>query len=107
MFSSLQEYRYFLLTAHLGHHLYARLVPSFELAREESAIESSALTEEEIELLALMSRGLADDDVAARLGWTRSTLRRRLHRAMEKLDARSRFQAGFLFAQVRASGGPP
>jgi DNA-binding NarL/FixJ family response regulator len=51
-------------------------------------------------LMDLLASGLTDENAAIRLGWTRWTLRRRLRKVMDKLSARSRLQAGYLFAQL-------
>ena len=56
-------------------------------------------TEDELALLRLLSRGLTDEVVAQKLGLTGRTLRRRLRSAMDKLDASSRFEAGFKLAR--------
>lgn len=56
-------------------------------------------TTEERRLLALLARGCTDQDAAAKLGWSRRTLQRNLERAMRKLGARSRFEAGFLLSR--------
>ena len=61
--------------------------------------ERSAMpTHDEIALLRLMSRGFTDEVVAQKLGLTGRTLRRRLRSAMDKLEASSRFEAGFKLA---------
>ena len=61
--------------------------------------ERSAMpTQDEIALLRLMSRGFTDEVVAQKLGLTGRTLRRRLRSAMDKLEASSRFEAGFKLA---------
>lgn len=57
-------------------------------------------TADEVRLMALLVTGMTDEDGAARLGWTRRTLRRRLKSAMEKLGATSRLQAGYEVARV-------
>ena len=56
-------------------------------------------TTHERRLMALLARGCTDEDAAAKLGWSRRTLQRNLTRAMEKLGARSRVEAGFLLAR--------
>ena len=56
-------------------------------------------TQDEVALLRLMSRGFTDEVVAQKLGLTGRTLRRRLRSAMDKLEASSRFEAGFKLAQ--------
>ena len=55
-------------------------------------------TDDELALLRLLSRGLTDEVVAQKLGLTGRTLRRRLRSAMDKLDASSRFEAGYKLA---------
>lgn len=55
-------------------------------------------TQDEIALLRLMSRGFTDEVVAQKLGLTGRTLRRRLRSAMDKLEASSRFEAGYRLA---------
>lgn len=56
-------------------------------------------TEDELALLRLLARGLTDEVVAQKLGLTGRTLRRRLRSAMDKLDASSRFEAGYKLAR--------
>lgn len=65
-------------------------------SEERSIIEP---TEDELALLRLLARGLTDEVVAQKLGLTGRTLRRRLRSAMDKLDASSRFEAGFKLAR--------
>ena len=55
-------------------------------------------TQDELALLSLLARGLTDEVIAQKLGLTGRTLRRRLRSAMDKLDASSRFEAGFKLA---------
>jgi DNA-binding NarL/FixJ family response regulator len=57
-------------------------------------------TPDEVRLMALLATGMTDEDAARRLGWTRWTLRRRLRTAMDKLESRSRLQAGYRLAQT-------
>ena len=66
-------------------------------------------TDDELALLRLLSRGFTDEVVAQKLGLTGRTLRRRLRSAMDKLEASSRFEAGFKLAQsgwLEAGSGP-
>ena len=56
-------------------------------------------TDDELALLRLLARGLTDEVVAQKLGLTGRTLRRRLRSAMDKLEASSRFEAGFKLAE--------
>lgn len=52
------------------------------------------LTAQELEVLRILSRGMTDEAVAKRLGISPRTARRIAANLMEKLGARSRFQAG-------------
>lgn len=74
-----------------------------ELRRSASADVGSSQgdhpTTHERRLMALLARGCTDQDAAAKLGWSRRTLQRNLRRAMHKLGARSRLEAGFLLAR--------
>lgn len=65
-------------------------------SEERSIIEP---TEDELALLRLLARGFTDEVVAQKLGLTGRTLRRRLRSAMDKLEASSRFEAGFKLAR--------
>jgi hypothetical protein len=59
-------------------------------------------------LLALLAAGLKDEAIARRLGCGVRTVRRRIAVAMESLDARTRFQAGYQAARDgRELGDPP
>lgn len=70
------------------------------LAAPTSEAGSSARpTDDELALLRLLSRGFTDEVVAQKLGLTGRTLRRRLRSAMDKLEASSRFEAGFKLAR--------
>ncbi len=78
------------------------------LAAPTSAERSTAQpTEDELALLRLLSRGLTDEVVAQKLGLTGRTLRRRLRSAMDKLEASSRFEAGFKLARCGWLEGSP
>lgn len=70
------------------------------LAAPISEERSSARpTDDELALLRMLARGLTDEVVAQKLGLTGRTLRRRLRSAMDKLEAGSRFEAGFKLAR--------
>lgn len=58
------------------------------------------LTTGEKLLLKLLAGGLTDDAAAKRLGVSLRTVRRQMSSLMERLDARSRFEAGLKAAQV-------
>ncbi|MDQ3982419.1 MAG: helix-turn-helix transcriptional regulator [Actinomycetota bacterium] len=60
----------------------------------------AAPTEEERAVASLLVTGMTDEMAARRLGLSRRTFRRRLKAVMDKLGARSRFQAGFMLAEA-------
>ncbi|MDQ3916806.1 MAG: LuxR C-terminal-related transcriptional regulator [Actinomycetota bacterium] len=51
-------------------------------------------------MASLLVTGMTDEMAARRLGLSRRTFRRRLKALMDKLGARSRFQAGFMLAET-------
>ncbi len=63
---------------------------------EERRRDEKGLSDQEREVLRLLSTGLTDEAVARRLDVSVRTLRRVTAELMERLDARSRFQAGCL-----------
>lgn len=71
----------------------------------------TGLSVQEGELLALLAKGLTDETAANRLGVSLSTVRRNMASIMERLGARSRFEAGLRAAQVgwlpEALAAPP
>ncbi|MFN2588379.1 MAG: helix-turn-helix transcriptional regulator [Actinomycetota bacterium] len=60
--------------------------------------ELPAPTDEERAVASLLVTGMTDEMAARRLGLSRRTFRRRLKALMDKLGARSRFQAGYMLA---------
>ncbi|HEV2755149.1 MAG TPA: helix-turn-helix transcriptional regulator [Actinomycetota bacterium] len=62
--------------------------------------ELPAPTDEERAVASLLVTGMTDEMAARRLGLSRRTFRRRLKALMDKLGARSRFQAGFMLAET-------
>lgn len=58
------------------------------------------LTNEELEVLALLITGVTDDVAAMTLGVSDRTIRARLRSAMDKLGARSRVEVGYLAAKA-------
>lgn len=58
------------------------------------------LTETEIEMVRLMSHGCTDEVAARKLGLSLRTVRRMVARLMERLQARSRFEAGVRAAKL-------
>ncbi|MEU4832208.1 LuxR C-terminal-related transcriptional regulator [Streptosporangium sp. NPDC023615] len=65
---------------------------------EERRRDEQGLSDQEREVFRLLSTGLTDEAVARRLDVSVRTLRRVTADLMERLDARSRFQAGYLAA---------
>lgn len=62
----------------------------------QTANEFTEVTGElEKRILQLMAAGIKDDGIAKRLGISTRTCRRYIKEIMEKLDAASRFQAGY------------
>ena len=57
-------------------------------------------TDEERAVASLLVTGMTDEMAARRLGLSRRTFRRRLKALMDKLGARSRFQAGYMLAET-------
>ena len=66
-----------------------------------------APTDEERAVASLLVTGMTDEMAARRLGLSRRTFRRRLKALMDKLGARSRFQAGFMLADTGWVTQPP
>ncbi len=63
------------------------------------AVSKEGLTGQERTLLRLLGQGLTDEAAAARLGCSPRTTRRMMADLMERLEARSRFEAGLRAAQ--------
>nr|WP_228497972.1 helix-turn-helix transcriptional regulator [Frigoribacterium sp. VKM Ac-1396] len=61
---------------------------------EEARLASRPPTPAERDLLALVAAGATDDVIAAQLGISSRTLRRRLHALFDELGASNRFHAG-------------
>ena len=74
--------------------LFERLWPSAVPLTASDVSEGAGLSERERELLALLSAGCTDESAAARLGISVRTVRRMMSAIMNRLGARSRFQAG-------------
>ncbi|MEJ3746486.1 BTAD domain-containing putative transcriptional regulator [Actinomycetes bacterium KLBMP 9797] len=74
--------------------LFDRVWPSAVSLMASDVPDSAGLTERERELLALLSVGCTDESAAARLGISVRTVRRMMSAIMNRLGARSRFQAG-------------
>jgi DNA-binding CsgD family transcriptional regulator len=69
----------------------------WERAVPISVRPGSASTDDE--LLPLLVAGLTDPEIAAKLGWSHRTVRRRVRDMMTRLDAQTRFQAGYAAAR--------
>jgi DNA-binding CsgD family transcriptional regulator len=78
--------------------LFERVWPSAVSLTGSDVPEGAGLTERERELLALLSAGCTDESAAARLGISVRTVRRLMSGIMNRLGARSRFQAGLMTA---------
>lgn len=61
--------------------------------------EATGLTDSEVELLKILSGGLTDEAAAKRLGVSVRTVKRRMEDLMRRLEAGSRFQAGYRAAK--------
>lgn len=70
------------------------------LGAERERHRHTGLTAQERELLVLLAKGLTDERAAGRLGVSLSTVRRSMASIMERLGARSRFEAGLRAAQA-------
>ncbi|MEU0600583.1 LuxR C-terminal-related transcriptional regulator [Streptomyces sp. NPDC006393] len=74
------------------------LVPLFEALWDRAvpigSVADEEVTEEERELLTLLASGLKDEAIARRLDVHVHTVRRRITRLMQMLNAQTRFQAG-------------
>jgi hypothetical protein len=57
-------------------------------------------------LIRLLTAGFGNDAIQRTLGVSASTVQRRVHELMERLGAKTRFQAGLLLGQMSANGGP-
>ncbi|MET9061072.1 response regulator transcription factor [Streptomyces antibioticus] len=73
-----------------------RLVEQHAVRQQRSrtgADATSVLTDREAEVLGLVAKGLANEEIADRMSVSESTVKTHLHRAMTKLNLRSRAQA--------------
>ncbi len=82
--------------------LWDRAVP-FKVAAQADGVreepDEAQLSPDNQRLLALILSGLTDDAIARRLGCAPRTLRRRIATLLDLLNARNRFQAGFIAAK--------
>jgi DNA-binding CsgD family transcriptional regulator len=79
--------------------LFERLWPAAVALTTADVTQGDELTARERELLALLSGGYTDESAAARLGISVRTVRRMMSAIMNRLGARSRFQAGIKAAE--------
>jgi len=77
-------------------HAWSMAVP---LGTALPADDATALMPLDKELLRLLATGLTDEAAGARLGISARTVRRQMASLMERLNARSRFEAGLKAAQ--------
>ena len=63
------------------------------------AATSDALSDQERLILTLLAAGVPDATVARRVGVSQRTFDRRVRSVMDRLNARTRFQAGVLAAR--------
>jgi DNA-binding NarL/FixJ family response regulator len=74
----------------------ARQPTSHPVARPEAACDVSALTSRELEVLALVARGLSNKEIAGELTVSVPTVKTHVHNLLHKLGARRRADAGRL-----------
>jgi len=67
--------------------------PRFAEAREGGDTPAKALSEREVEILAMLARGLTGEEIAQRLVLSPETVRTHIRNAMAKLEARTRTEA--------------
>lgn len=60
----------------------------------DTAAGEAAVSDEDRQLLALLAAGVKDDAISRQLGLSVRTMRRRIRRLLDLLDAQTRFQAG-------------
>lgn len=77
-------------------HVWAKATPIGGSNRKRAKRDDDTPSSQELELLRLLAQGLTDDLVSRRLGVSVRTMRRIAADLMERLGARSRFQAGAL-----------
>jgi hypothetical protein len=58
-------------------------------------------------LIRLLTAGFGNDAIQRALGVSASTVQRRIHELMERLGAKTRFQAGLMLGQMSANGAQP
>jgi len=88
--------------------LWERAVPLSDASMSPPALAGNddSPADADRKLLALLAAGLTDEAIARHLGITTRSLRRRMRKLMDQLDARSRFQAGLQAAWRGWAPGP-
>lgn len=76
----------------LFEHLWERALP-LVLPEGDTTVSPKAPTRADLRLLSVLKVGMSDEIIANRLGISRRTMQRQLQALMERLDARTRFQA--------------
>ena len=69
------------------------IIRTTEFIRDEQALERSGLSKRELEVLELMSEGLSNQEIAARLFVSLNTIKTHSSNVFEKLDVKRRTQA--------------
>ena len=82
-----------------------RVVEAFHRPRQPAGSEEAQLSKRETEILELLTKGLANKEIADRLGLSIETIRAHLKRIYEKLHVHSRTEAAMKFRSN--SGGMP
>jgi DNA-binding NarL/FixJ family response regulator len=82
-----------LLAPSVTRRLLEAVGPALEPLRPKRAAALSTLTESELKVLALVGRGLSNDEVAAELFVAETTVRTHLRHILDKLGLRNRVQA--------------
>lgn len=79
--------------------LFNRVWESATVLGDWRKLDENGLTEQEKELLRILSRGLTDEAAANQLGLSPRTVRRMVSEIMKRLKAGSRFEAGLRAGQ--------
>jgi DNA-binding NarL/FixJ family response regulator len=82
-----------LLAPSVTRRLLEAVAPSLEPIRPKRAAALETLTESELRVLALVGRGLSNEEIATELFVAETTVRTHLRHILDKLDLRNRVQA--------------
>ena len=85
----------------------ARMLVEVYQRKPPGPTPTEELTAREMEILALLSEGLSNKEIADRLSVSYDTVRAHLHHIYEKLHVRGRTEAVRMFFQAPPSGVPP